>query len=657
MKLNRLFLSLLAILGVMLFTVSCQDEGSKTITEAGETSLTFETTEIELDGKGGTYALAYTLAYGIEGIDIAYECDADWITNLHAEESKLIFDYAQNLGNKERVASIMVSYPNLKSTMLKVRQRINDSVTFTMEVVSKSTTSCTTTITPSDPEATYIVYMAEVAYLLGAQISTTEQLFQDDYNYFMGFAEQVDAPKLKEFMLMNYFAYQDTATIEWEGMMPGSEYVLYAYAIEFNEENNNYYLASPITHQMVILEGPELNTVEFNVEVSVDGPVATYKIDPMSWEGKYYLSIYEEGEYMYRDADNPADENFGQLVSDVWISMMNQLVMSGYTSDQLLELMCLEGKEEYSETLKGDTNYAVVIFAVDKVDNLPQVVSVPMVFNFRTEEIGESGMKIDIKVENNYVRVADITITPSTDEPYTAAILTKSQVPDMTDEELISWLNRNIYMDTYTGEVTSHLNTLKPETEYSVLAYGYWGDTVTTGLFRLDFKTDAAGECENSVVRVDFNGPYSLKELEAYDSYYYYNYGMFEDMGWFAMWAEIFTEQPTQDLFYCIYKASEFANYGEEAVFEDLVSYTCGKTSLFTGKNDTLYLMCAVAMDYRGNYSEMWVSEPFMYSYNASTKRPLSELVEKIYGTSTQSAQPAQRKSAAKSGIDNLLVK
>lgn len=653
MKLNRLILSFLAIFGVMLFT-SCENT-PKDVVESGETSLTFETTDIELDGKGGTYSLGYTLAYGIEGIDIAYECDSEWLTNLRTEDSKLIFDYAQNLGNKERVASIMVTYPNLKSTMLKVRQRINDSVTFAMEVTSNSTTSCKTVITPSDPETTYIVYMAEVAYLLGAQISTTEDLFNDDYNYFMGFAEQVNAPKLKEFMLMNYFAYQDVATIEWEGMMPNSEYVLYVYAIEFNEENTDYYLASPITYQMVTLEGPELDTVEFDVTVDVNGPEATYHIDPMSWEGKYYLSIYEEGDYMYRDANNPVDEDFAELVSDVWIDMMNQLVMSGYTSEQLLQLMCLEGYEEYSETLKGDTNYALVIFAVGLVDNLPQVISVPQVFNFRTEEIGESAMKIDIKVENKYVRVADITLTPSTNEPYTAAILAKSQVPDMSDEEIIAWLNRNIYMDTYTGEVKSHLNTLQPETEYSILAYGYWGDVVTTDLFRIDFKTDAAGVCENSVIRVDFNGPYSLKELEAYDSYYYYNYGMFEDMGWYAMWGEIFTEEPTQDLFYCIYSATEFATYGEQAVFNDLVEYTCNKTSLFTGKNDTLYLMCAVAMDYRGNYSEMWVSEPFMYTYSAATKRPLEELIEKIYGTSATTS--AQRKSVTKSGITNLLAK
>ena len=121
-------------------------------------------------------------------------------------------------------------------------------------------------------------------------------------------------------------------------------------------------------------------------------------------------------------------------------------------------------------------------------------------------------------------------------------------------------------------------------------------------------------------------------ELEAYDSDRYYNYGMFETMGWFAMWSEIFTEQPSQDVFYCIYSAQEVAVYGEQAVFDDLVSYSCPATQLLTGQNGTLYVMCAVTMDYRGNFSEMWMSEPFMYNYDATTKRPLEELVEKIHG-------------------------
>lgn len=619
----------------------------------GKTSLTFELNGIDLDGNAGSYSLKYTIKNGIEGIDIAAECDADWITIRGTEDSHLIFDYQQNLESVVRGATIKVTYPNVPSVILRIKQAVKSEVAFDMEITSRTTTSCSTKITPSNDEVIYIAYMSEVDYLNGKEIATPQDLFQDDYDYFMAFAEQVNAPKLKEFFLANYFAYQGESSIDWTGMMPGYKYVLYVYAVEFNAENNDYYLASPITYQVVTLDGPELKNVEFDVTIEVNGPHATYNIDPKDWSGKYYLSVYEEGEFMYLGADDTIDEYYTQLLIDTWISNMSSLIMSGYSAGDLLEIMCLTGNESFSETRNACTNYALVIYAVENVDGLPQIASVPQLFNFRTEEIGPSDMTFDIKVENNYARVADITITPSTNEPYTAAIITKAQVPAMENSELMAWLNKNLIMDEYRNEISYHLNTLTPETEYTILVYGYWGGTVTTDLYRYDFQTEAAGECENSVVRVEFNAPYSLKELEMYDPDTYYNYGQFENMGFYAMWAEIFTEQPTNDLFYCIYKAEELVTGGTDAIFADLVSYTCNKSQFLTGMNDTLYVMCAVAMDYRGNYSEMWVSDPFSYNLNATTKRPISEYIEKVHGTTPE----PQRKNATTKGVRNLLVK
>ena len=599
------------------------------------TSVKFDQQIMDLGYEETTVTLHYTINNGIEGIDIVASTEAEWISEIVAANGTLTFRVAENQDVKARETKLRVTYPNADTVYIVVKQTEFDAITFELEVTANSSTSCSTLIKPSNEDYAYIAYMAEVDYFLSAQITTAEELFQDDYDYYMAFAKQWEAPLLKEFFLMNYIAYQGEYSIEWTGMVPDKEYVLYVYAIEFNEANDDYWMASPVTYQMVTLESGELTEVDFDVDVDVNGPNATYHIAPQNWEGHYYLTIYEEGDYMYRDT--PADSDYSKLISSVWLDMMAELMASGYAPNQIIELVCLQGDEEYSETLKGDTNYALVIYAVDMVDGMPQVVSKPQIKNFTTEAIGASDMTLDIKVENKYVRVADVTVTPSTNEYYTVAIVPFSEVPESSNAEIIDWLNDNFSMDSYHGEIFSHLNTLQPETSYSILAYGYYGGVVTTDLFRYDFTTDAESECENGVVRVDYDGPYSLAELEAYDPDYFYNYAMFESMGWYAMWSEIFTEQPTQDMFYCIYSAQEVSVYGEEAIFADLVSYPCGKTQLLTGENGKLYVMCAVCMDYRGNYSDMWISEPFMYNYDASTKRPVDELIEKIFGSSASS--------------------
>ena len=613
---------------------SCKPSGVNDVVDT-TTSVKFDQEVVDLGYEETTETLHYTINNGIEGIDIVASTEAEWISEIDAANGTLTFRVAENQDVKARETKLRVTYPKADTVYVVVKQAEFDAITFELEVTANSSTSCSTLIKPSNEDYAYIAYMAEVDYFLSAQITTAEELFQDDYDYYMAFAKQWEAPLLKEFFLMNYIAYQGEYSIEWTGMVPDKEYVLYVYAIEFNEANDDYWMASPVTYQMVTLESGELTEVDFDVDVDVNGPNATYHIAPQNWEGHYYLTIYEEGDYMYRNT--PADSDYSKLISSVWLDMMAELMASGYAPSQIIELVCLQGDEEYSETLKGDTNYALVIYAVDMVDGMPQVVSKPQVVNFTTEAIGASDMTLDIKVENKYVRVADVTVTPSTNEYYTVAIVPFSEVPESSNAEIIDWLNDNFAMDSYHGEIFSHLNTLQPETSYSILAYGYYGGVVTTDLFRYDFTTDAESECENGVVRVDYDGPYSLAELEAYDPDYFYNYAMFESMGWYAMWSEIFTEQPTQDMFYCIYSAQEVSVYGEEAIFADLVSYPCGKTQLLTGENGKLYVMCAVCMDYRGNYSEMWISEPFMYNYDASTKRPVDELIEKIFGASSAS--------------------
>ena len=446
----RLF-TIFATIVLAVASWSCKPSGVDDVVDT-TTSVKFDQQIVDLGYEETTVTLHYTINNGIEGIDIVASTEAEWISEIVAANGTLTFRVAENQDVKARETKLRVTYPNADTVYIVVKQAEFDAITFELEVTANSSTSCSTLIKPSNEDYAYIAYMAEVDYFLSAQITTAEELFQDDYDYYMAFAKQWEAPLLKEFFLMNYIAYQGEYSIEWTGMVPDKEYVLYVYAIEFNEANDDYWMASPVTYQMVTLESGELTEVDFNVDVN--GPNATYHIAPQNWEGHYYLTIYEEGDYMYRDT--PADSDYSKLISSVWLDMMAELMASGYAPNQIIELVCLQGDEEYSETLKGDTNYALVIYAVDMVDGMPQVVSKPQIKNFTSEAIGASDMTLDIKVENKYVRVADVTVTPSTNEYYTVAIVPFSEVPESSNAEIIDWLNDNFSMDSYHGEIFSH---------------------------------------------------------------------------------------------------------------------------------------------------------------------------------------------------------
>lgn len=616
-----------ALLSAFVF-VSCTNTPDEPVDTT--TKVVFDSEELSIDYDGGELSVGYTITNGLAGIDIVASSNVEWISDFVAKDGVLKFNVASNGDAEERKAFITVKYPNVDNLRLVLTQAPFDGVSFAIEVKNQSSTSCTTVITPSDDETMYIAMMADIDYFYQAGITNAEELFLDDYNYYMGIAEEYNVELIREFLLMNEMAFTGESNITWTNMTPGKDYYIYVYAIEVNETNSDYYMISPISYEKILLEAGTLREVEFDVTVDVSGPDVTYHITPINWDGKYYLDVYEEGDWMYRAEGSTLDESYATTVSNTWLGMITTYMNSGYTAEQLVEIMCLEGEQSYSENRKAATNYSMILYTIEMIDGLPQVTSKPYLVNFATEEVGRSDMQIEIEVENCYVRVADVVVTPSNDDPYTIALVSTAEIPDSTDAEIISWLTDNFYLSTYRGSIFSHLNTLVPESEYTVLAFGYYGGTVTTDLFRYDFKTEAAGECLNSVVTVNWGGPYSLLELEAYDPDNYYNYGMFEAMGWFAMWSEIVTAEPATDVFHCIYRADRFAFEGEQAIFDDLVSYACPTTQLLTGESGVLYVMCAVTMDYKGNYSDMWVSDPFTYEYSADTKLPIDELLAKI---------------------------
>ena len=129
----------------------------------------------------------------------------------------------------------------------------------------------------------------------------------------------------------------------------------------------------------------------------------------------------------------------------------------------------------------------------------------------------------------------------------------------------------------------------------------------------------------------------------------FYQYGMFESMGWYAMCASIETENPNGFVFMNTYTAEEIVTSNMDYIKAEVVQYTSPRNCLFVGENDKLYVMCAVTMDYRGNYSDMWISDPFSFSFNNGTL-PVEELLEKLgYTSATQ--------SASRSSIDLRLKK
>lgn len=630
MRLNSMTL-LWTLLATALVVAGCTKSDSEPQSD-DSVAIVVESTTINIGCDEGDYSFTYAIRNGIESLKVAANSNDEWITIEQITANEVHFKAQTNLLDQERSATITLNYPYIENSVdITIVQEAGNPL-FVIEVSDLTGTGCITSVTPQNKEMAYIVYMSEVNYLYNAGISTAEQLFEDDYNYFKKFADQYESV-LGQFLLFNDIAFIGDSRIGWTGLTPGVDYVVYAYGISFSDDMKDYSLATPIYHKIVTPPFPEFKEVEFDVNIEVDGPMVSYEFAPVDWDGYYSFDIYSSSEAGYIPEGTEVNDELTHRIASNWLTALNMYISSGFSPNELVNILCFKGADAYSEMREADTKYVMVFYAVDFVDDIPVVVSKPQIFHFQTERVEQSSMTFDVQISNLYVRVADIHITPTTNDPYTVAIIRKDLLPEGSDEEIIEWLTTNFSLSMFRGEMKSHINTLDPETEYVALLFGYYGKTVTTPLFRTEFATDAAGECENRVLEVRFNGPYSPQELADAMPDLYGHVAMYEQYGFYLFWSEIITEQPTTDIFHHHYEPSDFETMSINEIIEDLTYYNYEPTQVLVARSGIEFVMCGLTMDYRGNYSDLWISEPFSYEYTPQTKRPIEELLEKIDGT------------------------
>lgn len=503
---------------------------------------------------------------------------------------------------------------------------------FTVEVESETTTSCVTKITPDDEELYYVVYMEEVSYFEGSEVDTDEELYEDDKGYFVGGA-QFDGITAKEYMTKYNVLFQGKQRMQWSELMPSEPYVIYIYGITFNEDDTDYELATPVVWKVITPKMAEVRDIPFNIDVTLDGAFATYKVSSDVWDGYYAMQIFDHSQESYVDSPEEITQEYIDVIAKNWVDHYFLYKNSyGYTPEQIVEESCYIGDNVVRHELASYTLYSLVVFAVEDVDGVYQVVSKPCYKNFSTERVEASDMTLDIEISNLYVRVCDLAITPSVEgEQYMMVITPTEYLPEnYTDEDVIDAMlgELNSWTFKFDERITSHMSSLTPDTEYIVAAFGYEGGVITTPLFKEVFRTEVEGECELSVTDVAWGGPYDIVEAAKLDPERFGGCTGYPNEMYYLMWLEVKTDTPTKDIFAYYVDTYTFDYYGEETIFYDLLIGTVPEVDVQMGLYYNPYYICAAAFDYKGNVTPMWRSEPL--TFYPTDMLPAQELIDKL---------------------------
>lgn len=380
------FLSVVALGASFLF--SCNNEepqpdGPKVDDTLPHVVLSSSIINVPCDG--GEFEVGYTIENPLVGVDILAVSDQKWVNNFTYDNSILRFTVDFNNQMESRQATVSVRYPSMESPVtLTIEQAAPETQAFELETAALTTMKCKYRITPADKSMYYIAIFEDSEYFLQNEITTAEQLFKDDYEYFEAAAAE-NGKTLEEFLKLAGIVNKGNVDVNKDYLVPGAKYVLYAYGIEFTDEG--YKQVSPLQHLVIETPLPVLEDVEVKVDVSVSRMNVSLSFDPGAWKGLYNFEFYAETSDFYFSEDEAVPEDFTKRIASNWMWNMYDLLDKYYTVDEVVSMYCFQGKRKYSQDLTPDTKYIVVTYAVADYEGMPQLVSEPTVEHFTTGKL------------------------------------------------------------------------------------------------------------------------------------------------------------------------------------------------------------------------------------------------------------------------------
>ena len=477
MKIRNL---LYAAAALVFAAVACQKEETP--------EIQIQKTEVTLASDGASVNIAYLIENEVEGRKISVANDAEWLTVDAGKTRVITLSALINETGAQRHADVTVSYEGAEDVVISVTQDFFVSP-LTISISKVTATGVTFSVTTSDESLTWLPM---VTYKEGFEYyESADELFQYDLEYFAYLADIRDMT-LAEF-LETMVASGSMIDVPFDGLQPSTDYVLYAYGVTTDGRRT-----TDIVHEAFRTEDPYEGDIVFSFEASEDDYILSYIITPSHTGVPYFYGIAPKTRI------------------DAWKSMYNGDLRAAIQAEEidaevneLMDLGMISGPEDYfaiySESNVMDWGYyeltastSYVIYAV-KWDEQCRLSGPVSTYEHTSQAIDASANQITLEVANVTQSSADAVTTVTTEDPYVVMPVRTSEIEGFTDQELFAYLVEKydyiISEYTYTGSQTRNYSRMRPDTDYTFLAFGYKAGVMTTSeMDKVNFRTLPAGD-------------------------------------------------------------------------------------------------------------------------------------------------------------------
>ena len=483
---KNLFKILSVLVAVVAFA-SCQNEPDTVV----PASIEVEATELSFDDRGETKSLSYTIKNAINGENLTATTEAEWVT-IAVEADKLSITAKGNYDDAARTAEVTLSYKSAADVTITLTQgRITAENPIEVELVGYDATTITISVLTADPETTWVpmvTYKESWDYYKGNQ----NDIFQADLEYFQYLAEVNDLT-LAEF-LAGIVGTGSEESIRITKLTPDTEFVVYVYGISLEGERTTDIIA---TH--VKTEPPHDGDITFEFSVTEEDFVLEYTVIPSHTGVDYFCGIMSEEEVNYWKQTLNTDSLKTILQKGSIDSTITLLQQWNYIEERT-EFFSIYNLSDILEDgwfeCKADTKYYIM---AAKWNENCDIIGEVGYYEHTSAHLEPSANILTLELKNLTQSSVDVKTTTTTNDPYVVLPLRADVVKSLDDEELFELITSEydyvISSYTYEGNTTNTYGSMRPDSDYVIVAFGYKAGTLTTSkIWREEFHTLASGD-------------------------------------------------------------------------------------------------------------------------------------------------------------------
>ena len=619
-----------AIISSFLFFGCRADEPIDEFDPSGDSEIRIRVSEHSIDASGGEIKVAYALMNGGDEPMTISKGESEYWLECEIQESYIVITVEGNIDGQNRGGHVVLSHPRAEDVTLTINQSgyEGDIIKCWADKVNATDAffhwDC-------ELDNMYVVGMVRpVSYFKDNNITTAKDLFEHDENL----SHAYSGNNAFERFCSTGWMFQSR---DWEYMLqlhPTVQYVVYAYGVEFSQDNEECVMITDVCYEIVTMPEITDNGVRLEADLTIDGAKLIVDVKTNGYSGAYDIVLFAEDDShapLYLPEGTEPDQLYYNNIARYFnVEWYNLQYINSMTVDQVMNSYPT-GDYHYETHLWPERNYTVALFTIDRENDRPVLTSLPTLYHITTGE-PTSDLTIDFEVSNINAHGCDFKIIPSNDEDtYAFRHVKTSEIEGMTDDEIIQYLFDVEYViPRYSGVLSFENDDLYlPDTEYSILAFGganVQGNVLdgyaTTQLFRYDYHTLEAVPANNRITNIEIFGPYDYYEIR--DKYPYFEFAPSVSYPFIYCW-KITTEN--DDVAY-IESMLFSAGTAEHLGYDDAWTYTMApiKSYCYGSSIDKKLEVCAILKDSNGNYSEMYVSEPFDFK-NVEYRDP-AEFIE-----------------------------